>query len=73
MAQAYCMKCRTLLYKYWKDKPGHLVKCYQERIMVDSTSKDLKCPHCNQQFARETVIHNMLANKIIQGTVFVKK
>jgi len=71
--KVHCAKCKTLLYKYWKDKAGHLVKCYKERIIKDFTGNDLKCPNCGQEFAREAVIHNKPANKIIQGTVFVRK
>ncbi len=70
--RVYCAKCKALLYKYWKDKSGHLLKCYKERIVKDFTNKDLKCPNCKQQFARNVVIHNKPANKIIQGSVFVR-
>lgn len=72
MIKVYCVQCRALLYKYWKSKPGHLIKCYKERIVKDLTDKDLRCPNCKQQFARETMIYHKPANKIIQGTVFVR-
>ena len=68
----YCQKCGTLLYKYNKVKPGHLVKCYKDRIIKDYTNGDLKCPKCGSQFAREAIIHGKPANKIIQGKVFIK-
>jgi uncharacterized Zn finger protein len=68
----YCQKCGTLLYEYWKAKPGHLVKCYQERILKDYTKGDLKCPKCGLSFARETKIYKKPAYKIIQGKVRVK-
>lgn len=71
--KVYCSKCKTLIYKYWKDKPGHLIKCYKEMIIKDFTAGDLKCPNCKNIFAREAVIHNKPANKIIQDSVFVKK
>ena len=71
--KVYCAKCKAMLYKYWKDKPGHLVKCYKERITKDFTNNALECPNCGQKFAREAVVLNKPANKIIQGTVFVKK
>ena len=70
--KVYCEKCQTLLYKYHKDKAGHLIKCYKDRIIEDNTKKDLKCPNCGQQFAREAKYHNRPANKIIQGKVYVK-
>ncbi len=69
----YCQNCKTLLYKYHKDKSGHLIKCYKDKIVKDYTKGDLKCPKCKQQFARETIIHGRPANKIIQGKVLVKK
>lgn len=69
----YCMSCRTLLYKYHKVGKGHLVKCYKSRIVKDYTKGDLRCPECDEKFARERMIHGKPANKIIQGKVFVKK
>jgi len=65
-----CSNCETLLYKYFKAGPGHLVKCYKDRIIKDFTNKDLKCPKCKKEFAREMIIHGKPANKIIQGKVF---
>jgi len=69
----YCNKCKNLLYKYQKDSPGHLIKCYKHKIVKDFTKGDLKCPNCGEQFAREAMIHGKPANKIIQGKVFNKK
>lgn len=69
----YCQNCNTLLYQYHKIKPGHLVKCYLKKIKKDYTKGDLKCPNCGEKFARETIIKNKKANKIIQGKVYVKK
>lgn len=71
--KVYCLKCDTQLYKYWKAISGHLLKCYKDKILEDFTHGDLKCPKCAEPFAREAVIHNRPANKIIQGKVFVKK
>jgi len=70
--KVYCKKCGTLLYKYHKSKTGHLLKCYKSRIKEDYTKGDLKCPNCGEEFAREAIIHNKSANKIIQGKVYVK-
>jgi hypothetical protein len=61
-----------LLYKYYKAKKGHLVKCYLENIKEDYTRGDLKCPNCRVQFARKKMIHGRPANKIIQGKVYAK-
>jgi DNA-directed RNA polymerase subunit M/transcription elongation factor TFIIS len=71
--KVYCQNCNTLLYKYHKQGPGHLVKCYEERITKDYTNGDLKCPKCGEQFARKTMVYGKPANKIIQGKIFIKK
>ncbi|MCK4473843.1 hypothetical protein KAU40_01110 [Candidatus Parcubacteria bacterium] len=69
----YCMKCKTLLYRYRKEGQGHLVKCYKDGIIGDNTKGNLRCPKCKQLFAREAVYHNRQANKIIQGKVYVER
>ena len=71
--KVFCQNCNTLLYKYHKDKPGYLLKCYKSRIKKDYTKGDLKCPKCGEQFARNAVIRAKPANKIIQGKVYVRK
>jgi hypothetical protein len=68
----YCAKCSTFLYKYQKEGPGSLVKCYLDRIVEDNTKGDLKCPGCGQKFARPAIIHTRLAHKIIQGKIFIR-
>jgi len=70
--KVYCANCQKELYKYLKAGSGHLVKCYQDRIIKDFTKGDLKCPRCGKPFARETMIRGKPANKIIQGKVFTK-
>lgn len=67
-----CAKCRTFLYKYRKEGPGSLVKCYTSGILEDNTEGDLKCPKCKTEFAREAMYHNRPAHKIIQGKVLVR-
>jgi endogenous inhibitor of DNA gyrase (YacG/DUF329 family) len=67
-----CNGCGTRLYRYSKTAPGHLVKCYVDKIVEDYTNGDLKCPKCGHEFARKATIHNRPAYKIIQGKVFVK-
>jgi len=69
----FCANCKTLLYKYQKEGPGYLLKCYKDRITKDYTNKDLKCPKCRVQFAKEAIIHGRPANKIIQGKVYVRR
>lgn len=68
----FCANCGTLLCKYRKEGPGHLVKCYKDGIIKDYTNGDLRCPKCGVQFAREAIVHGRPANKIIQGKVFVR-
>jgi hypothetical protein len=68
----HCAKCQTLLYKYHKGGSGGLVKCLVERIVEDRTAGDLKCPACEQEFARLQMIGNRQAHKIIQGKVYTK-
>jgi len=67
-----CANCGTLLYRYKKEGPGSLIKCYVEGILKDYTKENLKCPKCNKQFARLAKYHNRPAHKIIQGKVIVK-
>jgi hypothetical protein len=71
--KVYCAKCKTLLYRYQKEGLGLLVKCYKDRIIEDCTKRDLRCPNCQQIFARHAFYRNRPANKIIQGKVFVRK
>ena len=68
----FCAACRTLLYKYRKGGRGALVKCLEERIVDDRTHGDLKCPHCDQLFARFRMMEGQRAHKIIQGKVYTK-
>jgi len=70
--KVYCSQCNTLLYKYRKEKKGHLLKCYQDKILVDYCQGKLICPKCGEVFAREAIIHCRKANKIIQGKVYTK-
>ena len=68
----HCAKCRTILYGYQKEGKGSLAKCFVDRIIKDYTKGNLKCPKCDQEFARLTKIGGRPAHKIIQGKVFVK-
>jgi len=67
-----CSGCETVLYKYRKEGPGSLVKCYVDGIKKDYTDGDLTCPNCDVQFARIATYNNRPAHKIIQGKVIVK-
>lgn len=67
-----CSKCQALLYKYAKEGPGALLKCYVSNIRVDNTRGDRRCSECGQDFAREAMIHGRPAHKIIQGKVIVR-
>lgn len=67
-----CAKCGTFLYKYRKEGPGRLMKCYVDEILEDNTQGNLACPSCEQTFARERMIHGRPVHKIIQGKIRVK-
>jgi len=68
----HCAQCNAQLYHYWKAGPGHLVKCYNDRILKDFTSGSLTCPSCGQQFARDAMVRGRPAKKIVQGKVVVR-
>jgi len=68
----HCSGCRVLLYKYKKGGTGGLVKCFVERIVSDRTLGDLRCPRCQQLFARPGQIGGKSIHKIIQGKVFTR-
>lgn len=70
--EIYCAKCKTLLYKYNKEGPGSLVKCFVSGITEDNTKGDCHCPKCNQQFCRVSELHGRSIHKIVQGKVFTK-
>jgi hypothetical protein len=59
--------------QYHKNGNGKLVKCWHERIAVDFTIEDCKCPKCGQEFARPVMIRGLPANKIIGGKVIMKR
>ena len=68
----HCAHCDALLYHYWKAGPGHLVKCYTDRILKDFTYGLLECPSCGQRFARDAMVRGRPAKKIVQGKVNVR-
>lgn len=64
-----CTGCNTQLYRYSKGGKGGLVKCIEERILVDYTNGDLRCPNpeCRQLFARPGWMRGKPIQKIIGG------
>lgn len=68
----HCSRCNRLLYRYQKEGPGQLVKCFLDRIVKDHTRGDCTCPGCGQVFARTASFHNRPAHKIIQGKIIVR-
>lgn len=68
----FCAKCKAPLLKYRKGGKGALVKCFIERITEDYTSKLGICPHCQSNFARETMIRGTPALKIVGGKTTFK-
>ena len=69
----FCNGCRTFLYRYKKKGKGSLVKCFVQRIVKDATAGDMKCPKCQREFARFSIIKNREAHKIIGNRVYMKK
>ena len=69
--EIFCSKCGCFLYRYRKEKPGFLVKCYRDKILIDKTKGDLKCPQCGQEFARFKMYGGRPANKIIRGKITI--
>ena len=70
--EIFCRSCSTFLYKYRKEGPGNLVKCFVDGILEDNTKKPCICPECGKEFARPGELHGRPIHKIVQGSVFVK-
>lgn len=68
--RVFCKKCNQILYRYDKEGPGMLVKCFVDRITEDYTDGKLACPKCGQEFARRVLIKGRPANKIISGKAY---
>ena len=68
----FCRTCNTFLYKYRKEGPGKLVKCFVDGILEDNTKEPCVCPECGKEFARPGEIRGRSIHKIVQGSVFVK-
>lgn len=64
--------CRQYLFRYRKEGPGHLVKCFKSNIERDETMQPGVCPACEVTFAKDTVIKNRPALQIIKGRVFTR-
>lgn len=67
-----CASCLAFLFKYKKEGPGSLVKCFKSNISEDTTKGDGICPHCDTQFARDGKIGNRPILKIIHNRVIVR-
>ena len=72
--EIFCARCKTKLLRYRKGGKGALVKCFKERIVESYTDDEepCRCPGCQGEFARETLIRGTPAYKIIGGKVFAK-
>ncbi|MEZ9199033.1 hypothetical protein [Shewanella sp. 10N.286.54.B9] len=70
--EIFCAKCKAILFKYRKGGKGALVKCFKERIVTDYTTAACRCPKCDQEFARETIIRGAPAYKFVGGKVTMK-
>jgi len=65
-----CAACHRFLFRYAKEGPGHLVKCFTSNI-TDDQANGLQC-RCGQIYAREVSIGGRPARKIIQGKIIVR-
>lgn len=68
----FCNRCNTALFKYKKGGKGALVKCFKERIFEDYTHTPCRCPKCDKEFARDTLVRGTPALKFIGGKVWFK-
>ncbi len=82
MGQIIKIKCNCgeLLFKYFKDKKGKLIKCYLDEIREDYVGgvremKDgdiPKCPKCGKELGVITMVHGRPALKIKQSTISMR-
>ena len=70
--RVFCRPCRNLLLTYRKGGKGQLVKIHLYKIVKDFTQEPGICPQCGNQFAREAIIKNKPALKVVGGKVFWK-
>ncbi len=66
----FCSGCNALLYKYNKEGPGNLVKCFVDGITENNTTKACTCPKCEKVFAREDLLRGRPIHRLIKGTFF---
>jgi hypothetical protein len=73
--KVYC-QCGYLLFRYFKDIRGRLIKCYLDEIRkgyvgVQSlrNGKTPKCPECKNEIGVVTLIHGRPAIKLNQGNI----
>lgn len=70
--QVHCSACGAFLFRYKKEGPGRLMKCYESGIEQDQTGGMLTCA-CGQEYARgDQLVHGRPARRIIQGKVTTK-
>ena len=74
----HCSECGVLLFKYQKDGPGALKRCYLDRSKFNiperrgvSFSSYTTCPQCKQEFGRPMTYkpENRLAIRLFVGAV----
>ncbi|MCW1949259.1 MAG: hypothetical protein KIH89_002305 [Candidatus Shapirobacteria bacterium] len=62
MLDVRCARCSTKVLIYQKDGPGHLKRCYSDRIAFRFVNPDkesdealLQCPQCDQMIGRRMI------------------
>jgi len=73
--KVYC-KCGYLLFKYYKDVRGRLIKCYLDEIRKDyvgvsdvDLGQYVFCPQCHAKIGYVTRVHGRKAIKLNQGAI----
>ncbi len=82
MGQVIIVKCKcgNVLFKYYKDKKGKLIKCYLHEIRKDYTNgittlpqeATPTCPKCSRTLGTITLVHGKPALKVKQSTISMR-
>ncbi len=69
-------RCGFLLFRYFKDGRGWLIKCFLDEVQKDNVGltglpleAQPRCPGCGKELGIVRMIHGRPALKINQGTV----
>ena len=69
-------QCEYLLFRYFKQGKGRLIKCMLDSLSEDNvgvagatTYSRPRCPNCNKELGIVMMIHGRPALKLNQGTI----